>query len=120
MSTNYEHDQERLLNTAAQAVQTAASVGLQMIMNRPKSVKVEIRTAAEDVQDARKAIQQGIPKAEIAKTIQQGEVYQRVAKAGGDPNKYEQLILRRAELDHALELMPPQSLSQAKTPKKTL
>jgi len=120
LSGNYEHDQERLLNTAAQAVQTAVSVGTQLWMNRSHPVKVEIKTAAQDVQSAHKAIQQGTPKQEIINSILQGEVSQRVALAGGDPNKYAQLMLHRAEINHAVEIMPAQAPSQAKTPKKSL
>lgn len=120
MSTNYEHDQERLLSTVTNAAQSAISVGVHHLMSRPKQLKVDVRTAAQDVQDTHKAIQQGIPKEEISKSIQQGGVYERVAKAGGDAQKYERLIMQRAEINHAVEMMPTKSLSQAKTPKKKL
>lgn len=120
MYKNYEHDQERLASAATHALQTAASIGAQLWMARSKPVKVEIKTAAQDAQDAHKALQQGTPKQEISKNIHQGEVYQRVKKAGGDAQKYERLIMQRAEINHAVELMPSQSPSQVRTPKKTL
>lgn len=120
MSGNYEQDQERLVNTASQAISTAVSVGSQLWMSRRKPLKVEVKTANQDAQDARQAMQQGTSKQEIAKSIRTGEVYQRVAKAGGDADKYERLIMQRAEIDHAVELMPTKAQAQVKTPKKTL
>jgi hypothetical protein len=120
MYKNYEHEQERLTSAAGQAAQTAVSVGAQLWMTRQRSLKVEIRTATQDVQDACKAIQQGTPKQKILESIRQGGVYQRIAKAGGDPQKYERLIVQRAEIDHAMEMMPTQAPAQVKTPKKKL
>lgn len=120
MSGNYEHDQERIINTAAHTLQTAASVATQLWTMRSKPLKVEIRTAAQDAQDAHKAIEQGVPKQEILKSIRTGDTHQRIAKAGGDTHKYEQLIMRRAEIDHAVKMMPSPSLAPAKTPKKKL
>jgi len=120
MSGNYEQDQERLLNVAAQAVSTAVLVGSQLLMNQRQPLKVQVRTAAQDAQDVCKAMQQGTSTLEMSKSIRQGEVYQRVAKAGGDAQKYERLIMQRAEIDHAVELMPSKSQAQVKTPKKTL
>ena len=117
---NYEHDQERLLSTASHAISSAVSTGAQLWANRQKTVKVEIKTAAQDVQAAQNAIQQGTPKQEILNSLRQGEVYQRVAKAGGDPHKYEQLVLQRAEIEHAVKMMPAQSPAHLKTTKKTL
>lgn len=117
---NEEHDQERLVNTATHALQTAAVVGTQLVMNRPKPLKVEVKTAATDAADAHKAIKQGADKQEILKTIRTGEVYQRVAKAGGDAQKYSRLIMQRAEINHAVEMMPTQAPTQVKTPKKVL
>jgi len=121
MSGNYEHEQAQLLNAAAQAVQTAVAVGVQLSSGSKPPLKVQIRTAEQDVQDARKAIQQGTPKEIILKSIHEGEAARRVADRGGDSHKYEQLILQRAEIEHALEMMPSsQAPSQAKTPKKSL
>lgn len=120
MSGSYEHDQERLVNATGQAISTAVSVGAQLWMSRHKPIKVEVRTAAQDAQAVSQAVKQGVSKEEISKMLQQGEVYQRVAKAGGDAEKYERLIMQRAAIDHAVELMPSKALTQAKTPKKTL
>ena len=117
---NYEHDLERLVNTTAHALQTAAVVGTQFWMNRPKPLKVEIKTAAADAADAHKAIKQGADRQEVLKTIRTGEVYQRVAKAGGDAQKYSRLIMQRAEINHAVEIMPTQAPAFVKTPKKVL
>lgn len=118
MNQQYEHDQERLINATGQAISTAISVGAQLWMGRQKPIKVEVRTAAEDAQDIRTAMQRGASKQELSQTIRQGEVYQRVAKAGGDANKYERLIMQRAEIDHAVALMPSKAPAQIKTPKK--
>ena len=120
MNQQYEHDQERLINATGQAISTAVSVGAQLWMGRHKPIKVEVRTAAQDAQDIGKAMQHGASKQEMSQTIRQGEVYQRVAKSGGDAAKYERLIMQRAEIDHAVALMPSKALTQAKTPKKTL
>lgn len=120
MSGSYEHDQERMVNATSQAVSTAVSVGAQLWMSRQKPVKVEIRTAAQDVQDTHTAMQHGTSKQEMSQAIRQGDAYQRVAKAGGDADKYERLIMQRAAIDHAVELMPTQAQTLKKTPKKTL
>lgn len=120
MSGSYEHDQERLVNAASQAVSTAVSVGAQLWMSRHKPLKVKIRTAAQDVQDTHAAMQQGTSKQEMSQAIRQGEVYQRVAKAGGDADKYERLMMQRAAIEHAVELMPAQAQTLKKTPRKTL
>lgn len=120
MSGNYEHDQERLASAAAHTLQTAAVVATQLWMGRSKPLKVEMKTADQDAQNVRKAIQQGTPTQEVVKSIRQGEAYQRVIKAGGDPHKYERLIMQRAEIDHAMSIMPIHAPAQMKTLKKTL
>lgn len=117
---NYEHDQERLLSTASHTVSAAVSAGAQLWASRHKTLKVQIRTAAQDVQDAQKAIQQGTPKQEILKSILQGEVSKRVADTGGDNQKYAGLIFQKAETNQAVGMMPTQTPAHAKTPKKAL
>lgn len=120
MSGNYEHDRERIVNTTAQTLQTAVTVASQLWMAREKPVKVQIKTAAQDAQAAHKAIEQGTPKEEILKSIRTGDVYKRIASSGGDPQKYERLIMQRAEIDHAVKMMPSPAPSLSKTQKKKL
>lgn len=120
MSGSYEHDQERIVNSAANALQTAASVATQLWMTRGQPLKVEVRTAAQDAQAAHKAIEQGTPKEEIIKSIRTSDVYKRIASSGGDPQKYEQLIMQRAEIDHAVKMMPSPAPSLSKTQTKKL
>lgn len=120
MSGNYEHDQERIVNAAGHALQTAASVATQLWMTRAQPLKIEVRTADTDATDARIAIEQGTSGQEILKSIRAGDVYKRIEKAGGDPHKYEQLILQRAEIDNAVKMMPSPALAPVKTPKKAL
>ena len=120
MSGNYEHDQERLINSAASTLQTSPVVGTQLWMTRSKPLKVELKTASQDVRDARKAIDQGTPKQKVIESIRQGEVYRRIAKAGGNTKMYEQLIVQRAEIDRAVEIAPTQAVTPVKNRKKTL
>ena len=117
---SYEHDQERIVNMAAQAVQTTASIGAQMWINRPRPIKVEVKTAAQDVQTIRDGMQQGKSSEEMISSISQGEVAQRVANAGGDPQQYAQLMMQKADIEEAKEKMPTQELTQRKTHKKKL
>lgn len=122
MSANYEHDQAQLLNAVAQvttqAISTAVVVGTGLAL-KTKPVKVTVKTASEDVQNAHKAIKEGTPKEIVLKSILQGEVSQRVTERGYDSQKYAQLILHKAEIDQAVQTTPTIAPSQSKTPKKS-
>jgi hypothetical protein len=120
MSANYEHDQDRLANAAAHVTQTAIAAGVQLWMARQKPLKVQVKTATQDVQEARKRIDQGTSKQEVLESILKGEVRERVTKAGGDPEKYAQIILQRAEIERAVETMPKKAPAPTKAPKKVL
>ena len=62
MHQNYDRDQERIANMVADAAKTGVTIGAQIaMMPRTKPVKVEIRTAADDVEDTR----QGLKKRKI-------------------------------------------------------
>lgn len=120
MSGNYEQDQDRLLSSTAHTLGSAISLGTQLWMARHKPVKIQVKTAEEDVQNVRQGINLGKSAQDLFQSVQKSEIFQRVARSGGDANKYAHLIMRRAEIDHAVEMMPSQSLSQERTPKKTL
>ena len=121
MHQNYNQDQERLANIVADVTKTGVSVGAQIaMMPRHKPVKVEIRTAADDVVDTRQGLKQGKSVEEIAKSIQQSSVAQGIVKAGNDLGQYVQLIAQKAEMDNSIERMPSSALQQSKTRKKTL
>jgi len=120
MSANYEHDQDRLVNAAAHVTQTAIAAGVQLWMARQKPLKLQIKTAAQDVQEACKRIDQGTPKQEVLQSLLKGEVRERVTKAGGDPDKYAQIILQRAEIEQAVEATPKKAPAPTKTPRKVL
>ena len=117
---NYEHDQERLLSASANATQATVATAAQLWMARSKPLKVEVKTAAQDAQDASQLVGQGMSQSSIIQSIRQGESYQRIAKAGGDCQKYERLMLRKAEIDYATKIMPSQALAPTKTVKKEL
>ncbi len=120
MHQNYNQDQERLANIVADVTKTGVSVGAQIaMMPRHKPVKVEIRTAADDVLDVRQGLKQGKSAEEIAKSIQQSSVAQGIVKAGNDLGQYAQLIAQKAEMENASERMPS-SLQQKRTRQKTL
>lgn len=147
MSGNYEQDQAQLLNAVVQLFHSGLTLGAQLLY-KPPPVKVSVsgssdpglaqgngqegpsvdemrqdrkRTANQDAQDAKKALQEGNPQEEVFQSIREGKVAQRIAESGGDADKYAHLIVQKAEIDHAVELFPnSQAPTQAKTPKKSL
>jgi hypothetical protein len=120
MHESYERDQERLINTAAQTVQTAVTVGAQLWMMRQKPIKVEMKTASDDLREIRQGISQGKSSEEIKISVQNGDTYRRIARSGYDADKYTQLMMRQAEIQIAVEMNPSLSLQEQKTPRKTL
>jgi len=89
-------------------------------MARHKPVKVQVKTASSDVQNVRQGINLGKSAQELLQSVQKSEIYQRIARSGGNAEKYARLIMRRAEIDHAVGMMPTQSLSQQRMPRRTL
>ncbi len=60
MSGNYDRDQERIANMVADAAKTGVTISAQIaMMHRTKPVKVEIRSAADDVEDTRQGLKKG-------------------------------------------------------------
>lgn len=118
---NYDHDQERLGNIAADFIKISVTVGTQIAaMRREKEVKVNIRTAKEDVNDVRQGLKEGKSAEEIAKAVSQSDVAKRIAKNGGNVEQYTGIIMQKAEMDNDVERMPTQSQNKAKTRRKTL
>jgi hypothetical protein len=123
MHEQYQHDQEKLLNAAAQSVGSAVIAGkaiVQLLTSLPKPIKVQVKTADFDVQSAQKNLQQGKTKPEILGAIANGETYKRIKRMGGDAAKYAQLMMRKAEINRAVLVNPVRKLARVKTPKKSL
>ena len=123
MHQNYDRDQERIANMVADAAKTGVAIGAQIaMMPRTKPVKVEIRTAADDVEDTRQGLKKGKSIQEISQSIRESSVAQGIAQAGNDVGQYVQHIVQSAEMENATERMPSSALEQqrSKTRKKTL
>ena len=123
MHQNYDRDRERIANMVADAAKTGVTIGAQIaMMPRTKPVKVEIRTAADDVEDTRQGLKKGKSIQEISQSIRQSSVAQGIAQAGNDVGQYVQHIVQSAEMENATERMPSSALEQQqkRTRKKTL
>ena len=114
-------DQERVANIIGNVVQSGVTIGAQLAMiPRNKPVKVEISTAAHDVQTARQELKKGKSLKDISQAILQSSVAKGIAKAGGDVGQYIKLVVQRAEIKNATERMPSTARQQTRTRKKTL
>lgn len=116
----YEAGDERLLNMGSQAVNAFVTAGANQWLSQPVATTVEIKTAAQDVETAKKGLELGQSRQGILDTIRNSEVYQRVAKQGGDAEQYAELIVRRGETVQAMEAMPEQGQEISKKPKRQL
>ena len=121
MHQNYDHTQERLSNVVGDIAKTGIIVSTELAMKpRRKPVEVRIRTAADDVVDARRELKKGKSSEDISQSLQQSSVAQRIAKDGGNVEQYTQLIVQNAEMENAVSRMPSAAHQQVKRKKKSL
>ncbi|ACB54362.1 hypothetical protein cce_5016 [Crocosphaera subtropica ATCC 51142] len=113
MSHNYEQDQEKLTSAVGQGIQTAVSTGVTWWLSRVKPIKIEIKSASDDLQQVNQGIKEGQSKDEILKSIEKSETAKRVKNSGGDPSKYSNYVFKKAEIKEAVsEVSKQKNLQQ--------
>ena len=98
-----EQDQEKLLNASATVVQNVVSAAANLsTLHKPKT-KVQIKTAKDDVRQAQQSLKSGTNLKEVKQSLTNSQIGIASAKAGGNPEKYADLILRKAQINNAIE-----------------
>ena len=113
-----EQDQEKLLNASAQVVQNVVSAAANLsTLYKPKT-KVQIKTAKDDVQQAQESLKSGTDLKEVKQSLTNSQIGIASASAGGNPEKYADLVIRKAQINNAIE--NNQSQAEVKKIKKRL
>ena len=108
-----EQDQEKLLNASANVVQNVISTAANLTnLHRPKT-KVQIKTAKDDVRQVQQLLKSGTNVKEIEQSLTSSQIGMTSVKAGGSPEKYAELIVKKAQINNAIE----QNYSQAEVKK---
>ena len=108
-----ERDQEKLLNASATVVQNVVSVSANLSMLRRPKTKVQITTAKDDVRQVQQYLKSGTNLKDIEQSLTGSQIGMASAKAGGRPEKYAELIVKKAQINNAIE----QNSSQAEVKK---
>lgn len=98
-----EQDQEKLLNASTQAAHNVVATAASLISLKKPQTKVEIKTAKDQVQQAQRLIQQGTSLAEVKNKIANSAIAQKLVEAGDKSQKYVNSIIRKANINIALE-----------------
>lgn len=98
-----EQDQEKLINTSTQAAHNAIATAASLISLKKPQTKVEIKTAKDQVQQAQRLIQQGASLAEVKDKIANSAIAKKLAQAGNNSQKYVDSIVKKANINNALE-----------------
>lgn len=108
-----EQDQEKLLNASANVIQNVVSTAANLTtLHRPKT-KVQIKTAKDDVRQVQQSLKSGTNVKEIEQSLTNSQIGMTSAKAGGSPDRYADLIVKKARINNAIE----QNSSQAEVKK---
>ena len=86
---------------------------------KPKA-KIEINSTENDVKQAQKAMNDGVPKSEIINSIKQSPVAKRLEAEGRDVDKYANLVFKKGQINEAVARNPGIAKTQQKTLEKTL
>ena len=98
-----EQDQEKLLNASAQVVQNVVSAAANLsTLYKPKT-KVQIKTAKDDVQQAQQSLKSGTDLKDVKQSLTNSQIGIASASAGGNPEKYADLIIKKAQINNAIE-----------------
>ena len=98
-----EQDQEKLLNASANAIQNVVSTAANLTtLHKPKT-KVQIKTARDDVRQVQQSLKSGTNVKEIKQSLTNSQIGMTSAKAGGSPEKYAELIVKKARINNAIE-----------------
>ncbi|MGK7939358.1 MAG: hypothetical protein AB4062_04220 [Crocosphaera sp.] len=103
--SNYENDQEKIVNAVGQTVQAAVTTGVNWWLSRPKSVQIKIKTASQEMEEIRQSLKQGKSPSSILKTLEKGATAKRALKSGGNPKKTANLLLKKGQIDLSVNLL---------------
>ena len=110
-----EQDQEKLMNASAHTAQNVISTAANLsLLNKPKT-KVVIKTARDEVTQTQNSLKDRTKLSTIKQSIVNSKIGKQIIKSGGNPEKYADLIIKKAQINNATE----QSSVQAETKKIT-
>lgn len=122
--SGFEQDNQVLLNkvedVVVKAVSVSSTVAETMLSNIKPKVKVEIKSAKDDVKQVQKDMRNGLPKSEIINKIKQSSVAQRLEATGRNVDKYANLIFKKGRINEAVAKHPAAGKTQERTQEKTL
>ena len=96
-----EQDQEKLLDASARVVQNVVSAAANLsTLHRPKT-KVQVKTAKDDVRQVQQSLKSGTDLKEIKHSLTNSQIGITVASSGASPEKYANLIIKKAQINNA-------------------
>lgn len=107
-----ENDQEKLMNATAQVFNNSLSAGLSLASLYKPKVKIEVKTAQNDLHSTRQALKAGWKLERIKETLFHSPVAERIKAKGNDVSNYINSIVRKAKIDNEMEKNPEQSLDR--------
>ncbi len=122
--SGYDQVNQGLLNKVEDVVVKSVSITSTVAETiasgiKPKA-KIEINSTKNDVKQAQKAMNDGVPKSEIINTIKQSPVAKRLEAEGKDVDKYANLVFKKGQINEAVARNPGIAKTQQKTLEKTL
>ncbi len=122
--SGFEQDNQVILNkvedVVVKAVSVTSTVAETVLSNVKPKVKVEIKSAKDDVKQVQKDMRNGLPKSEIINKIKQSPVAQRLEATGRNVDKYANLIFKKGRINEAVAKHPTTGKTQERTQEKTL
>ncbi|WP_036489116.1 hypothetical protein [Myxosarcina sp. GI1] len=115
-----EQDQEKILNATAQVLNNSLSGGLYLASLKKSKVKIEVKTAKDDLSNARSALNRGVNLEAVKQEIFKSPVAKRIERIGGDVSSYVASIAKKAQIDNKMEKRATETVELQKTRKKTL
>ena len=107
-----EQDQEKLMNASAHTAQNVVSTAANLsLLNKPKT-KVVIKTARDEVTQTQKFLKDGTKLSTLKQSIANSKIGKRISSSGGNPERYADLIIKKAQIDNAIEQSQVQNESK--------
>lgn len=115
-----EQDQEKLLNATAQVLNNSLSGAINIASLRKSTTKIEVKTAKDDIHNARFSLQKGVSIDKIRNIIAGSPVAKKVEQAGGNVSKYVNSIVMKAKVDNKINTQPNREIVEQKAPKRNI
>ena len=115
-----EQDQEKLLNATAQVFNNSLSAAMNIAYLKRPTTTIEVKTAKDDLHNARFSLQKGVALDKIKKTIAGSPVAKKVEQTGGNVSKYVNSIVTKATIDNEINVQQNRQIVEHKTPKRNI